>query len=123
MRRSLPALIRGLRGRVAVTCFASNVARVEIDRARRAAMPAAAWPWSAAACATWTRRRANAATCTTCRSSCREDDADDIPDDNLLILITGSQGEPRSRAGAHRDGHASAHRAGRGRHRDLLAAA
>ena len=29
VRQSLTALIRGLRGRVAVTCFASNVARVE----------------------------------------------------------------------------------------------
>ncbi len=29
VRRSLSVLIRGLRGRVAVTCFASNVARVE----------------------------------------------------------------------------------------------
>ena len=27
--------------------------------------------------------------------SCGEDDVDDVPDDNLLILITGSQGEPR----------------------------
>ena len=26
----------------------------------------------------------------------REDDIDDVPDDNVLILITGSQGEPRS---------------------------
>ena len=26
----------------------------------------------------------------------REDDIDDLPDDNVLILITGSQGEPRS---------------------------
>ena len=25
-----------------------------------------------------------------------EDDVDDVPDDNLLILVTGSQGEPRS---------------------------
>jgi ribonuclease J len=25
-----------------------------------------------------------------------EDDVDDVPDDNLLMLVTGSQGEPRS---------------------------
>ena len=31
VRRSLSALIRDLRGRVAVTCFSSNVARIEFD--------------------------------------------------------------------------------------------
>ena len=30
VRRSLTALLRGLRGRVAVTCFASNVARIRV---------------------------------------------------------------------------------------------
>ncbi len=121
VRRSLSALIRDLRGRVAVTCFASNVARIEIDRAGRARRRAAAWRWSAASlrnieaaareCGYLTglppfvdrgRRRAT------------------IPDDNLLILITGSQGEPRSALARIAAGHPSAHRAGRGRHGDLL---
>ena len=60
------------------------------------APPAAAWRWSAAACATWTPRRANAATCKGMPPFLGEDDIDDVPDDNMLILITGSQGEPRS---------------------------
>ena len=36
VRQSLTALLRGLRGRIAVTCFASNVARVESSGARGA---------------------------------------------------------------------------------------
>ena len=78
VRQSLTALIRDLRGRVAVTCFASNVARIEtIALAARAAARECGYlkglpPFLG------------------------EDDIDDVPDDNILILVTGSQGEPRS---------------------------
>jgi ribonuclease J len=95
VRRSLSVLVRGLRGRVAVTCFASNVARVESiaqaahDCGRSVAMVGRSL------------RNLDAAA-----RECGylegvppflgEDDIDDVPDDNILILITGSQGEPRS---------------------------
>ena len=91
----LTALIRGLRGRVAVTCFASNVARMEsIARAGAAAGRSVALVGRSL-------RNIDAAA-----RECgylkilppflREDDVDDVPDDNVLMLITGSQGEPRS---------------------------
>lgn len=95
VRQSLTALMRGLRGRVAVTCFASNVARMETvaiaarDAGRSTALVGRSL------------RNIDAAA----RESgyfkglppfLGEDDVDDIPDDNLLILVTGSQGEPRS---------------------------
>jgi ribonuclease J len=91
----LHALIRGLRGRVAVTCFASNVARMEsIARAAKAAGRSAALVGRSL-------RNIDAAAreCGYLKSLppfLREDDVDDLPDDNVLILITGSQGEQRS---------------------------
>ena len=95
VRRVLSALIRGLSGRVAVTCFASNVARMEsIARAAHDAGRSVALVGRSL-------RNMDAAA-----RECGylgglppflgEDDVDDIPDDNLVILVTGSQGEPRS---------------------------
>lgn len=95
VRQTLSALIRNLSGRVAVTCFASNVARMESvalagqDAGRSVALVGRSL------------RNMDAAA-----RECgylagippflREDDCDDVPDDNLLMLTTGSQGEPRS---------------------------
>ncbi len=95
VRQSLTALIRGIRGRIAVTCFASNVARVETiaHAAREAGRSVAVVGRSL--------RNLDAAAreCGYLKGIppfLGEDDIDDVPDDNLLILITGSQGEPRS---------------------------
>ncbi len=95
VRQSLSALIRGIRGRVAVTCFASNVARVEsIAHAARDAGRSVALVGRSL-------RNLDAAAreCGYLKNVPEfvpEDDAGSIPDDNLLILVTGSQGEPRS---------------------------
>ena len=95
VRRSLAALIRELRGRVAVTCFASNVARVE-----SVALAARAAGRSVAVVGRSLRNlEAAARECGYLRGIppfLGEDEANDVPDDNLLILVTGSQGEPRS---------------------------
>ncbi|PHK96356.1 MBL fold metallo-hydrolase [Pseudoroseomonas rhizosphaerae] len=95
VRRNLTALIRQLKGRVAVTCFATNVARVEsIALAAQAAGRKVALFGRSL-------RNAEAAAreCGYMREVepfIHEDDADDVPDDQLLIICTGSQGEPRS---------------------------
>jgi ribonuclease J len=95
VRRNLAALIRGLKGRVAVTCFASNVARVEsIALAAQAAGRSIALVGRAL-------RNLDAAARGTgyladIPAFAAEEDAGSIPDDHLLILITGSQGEARS---------------------------
>ena len=95
VRRSLCALIKSLRGRVAVTCFASNVARVEsIALAAREAGRSVALVGRSLR-----NLEAAARECGYLKSIPEfvpEDDAGAIPDDNLLILVTGSQGEPRS---------------------------
>lgn len=95
VRTSLCALIRGISGRVAVTCFASNVARVETIAyaAREAGRSVAVVGRSL--------RNLDAAAreCGYLKGIppfLGEDDIEDVPDDNILILITGSQGEPRS---------------------------
>lgn len=95
VRQSLSALIRTLRGRVAVTCFASNVARME------SVALAAQDAGRSVALVGRSLRNVDAAA-----RECGylqglppflgEDDVDDVSDDNLLILVTGSQGEPRS---------------------------
>ena len=95
VRRSLTVLIRGLRGRVAVTCFASNIARIEsIALAARDAGRSTALVGRSLR-----NLEAAARECGYLRGVPEfvpEDDVGSIPDDNLLILITGSQGEPRS---------------------------
>ena len=95
VRQSLSVLIRGLRGRVAVTCFASNVARVE-----SVAFAAHVAGRSVALVGRSLRNLDVAAReCGYLRDLppfLTEDDVDDVPDDSLLMLITGSQGEPRS---------------------------
>ncbi|NKE47715.1 ribonuclease J [Roseomonas frigidaquae] len=95
VRRNLAALIKGLKGRVAVSCFSTNLARIEsIALAARAA---------GRECALFGRslRNADASAreCGYLRSIppfLSEDDAEDVPDNKLLVICTGSQGEPRS---------------------------
>ncbi|MFL5281094.1 MAG: ribonuclease J [Rhodopila sp.] len=95
VRRALSALIRGLQGRVAVTCFASNVARMESialaaqDAGRSVALVGRSLRNMDAAARECGYLK-------TLPPFLAEDDVDDVPDDNLLILVTGSQGEPRS---------------------------
>jgi ribonuclease J len=95
VRRELTSLIGELRGRVAVTCFATNVARVEsIAHAARA---------NGRQVALFGRslRNADAAAreCGYLKDTppfLSEDEASYLPDEELLIVCTGSQGEPRS---------------------------
>jgi ribonuclease J len=95
VRQSLSALIRGLRGRVAVTCFASNLARVE-------SMTVAAHAVGRSVALVGRSLRNIEAAARECGylkelpPFLTEDDVDDVPDDNILMLVTGSQGEPRS---------------------------
>ncbi len=95
VRRSLSSLIKSIDGRIAVTCFASNVARVE-----SVALAARDAGRTVALVGRSLRNLEVAARETGYLSTIPhftpEDAANDVPDDNLLILITGSQGEPRS---------------------------
>lgn len=95
VRRSLAALIRDLRGRVAVSCFASNVARVE-----SVALAAAQAGRSVVVVGRSLRNLEAAAREVGYLKGIPpfldEDAAEDISDDNVLLLVTGSQGEPRS---------------------------
>jgi len=95
VRRNLRALIKPLKGRVAVTCFATNLARVESVAlaAQAAGRQVALFGRSL--------RNAEAAAreCGYLRNIpafIGEEETADIPDDNLLLLCTGSQAEPRS---------------------------
>jgi ribonuclease J len=95
VRRNLAAIIRPLKGRVAVTCFATNIARVEsIARAAEAAGRQVALFGRSL-------RNAEAAAreCGYLKGLApfvAEEEAGFLPDDSLLIICTGSQGEPRS---------------------------
>ncbi len=95
VRTSMGELIRGIKGRIAVTCFASNVARVESialaarDAGRHVALVGRSLRNLEAAARDCGYLR-------TVPEFIPEDDAGSVPDSNLLILVTGSQGEPRS---------------------------
>ncbi len=95
VRAVLRDLIASISGRIAVTCFASNVARVESVAlaARDAGRTVAVVGRSLR------NLEAAARECGYLRGIppfLGEDEANDVSDDNLLILVTGSQGEPRS---------------------------
>ena len=119
VRQSLGALIRGLSGRVAVTCFASNVARVEsialaaqeCGPQRGAGRPLPAQPGRRGAGMRLSARRAAVPRRGRCRRRVRREPAD---------AGHRQPGRAAQRAGADRDGHASARRAGRGRHGGVL---
>ena len=93
VRRNLTSLVRGLRGRIAVTCFASNVTRVEsIALAAREAGRHVALVGRSLR-----NLEAAARECGYLQNLpdfVSEEDAGSIPDDNLLIIVTGSQGAP-----------------------------
>jgi ribonuclease J len=95
VRRSLATLIRSLRGRVVVTCFASNVARMESVAlaAREAGRRVAAFGRSLRTIEAAARECGYLAGVPPFAD---EDAVADIADDRVLILATGSQGEPRS---------------------------
>jgi ribonuclease J len=95
VRRNLAALVRGLKGRVAVTCFATNLARVE-----SIALAGIAAGRDVALVGRSLRNAVQAAReCGYLESVpdfVSEEEAGFIPDDNLLLICTGSQGEERS---------------------------
>ena len=95
VRRNLAAIIRGLTGRIAVACFATNLARVE--------SVALAGHAAGRQVALFGRSLRNAVAAARECGYLRdvpeflaEEDAGFLPDDNLLLICTGSQGEPRS---------------------------
>ncbi|MCH4094167.1 MAG: ribonuclease J [Acetobacter peroxydans] len=95
VRRSMTELVAELKGRIAVTCFASNVARVETI-----AMAAQAAGRTVVLVGRSLRNLDTAARECGYLSGIlpflSEQDVNDVPDDRLLMIITGSQGEPRS---------------------------
>ncbi len=96
VRRSLSEIVHSIKkGRIAITCFASNVARVE-----SVALAARDSGRSVALVGRSLRNLVTAAResgfLTKVPPFLSEDDCEDVSDDNLLILITGSQGEARS---------------------------
>ncbi|MBO1078740.1 ribonuclease J [Roseomonas haemaphysalidis] len=95
VRRNLVPILRPLRGRVAITCFATNVARVESIAlaAKQVGRKVALFGRSLR------NAEASARECGYLRNVgpfISEDEADDLPDHELLIICTGSQGEQRS---------------------------
>ncbi|MEL7042809.1 MAG: ribonuclease J [Pseudomonadota bacterium] len=98
VRRNLSELIASLSGRIAVTTFASNVARVAsiIEAARQAGR-------SVCLVGRSMHKITDAAIATGVIGDLpdliSEDVAGSLPDDNLLFLCTGSQGEARAALG------------------------
>lgn len=95
VRRNFAALIRGLKGRVAVSCFSTNLARIE-----SIALAGIAAGRDVALFGRSLRNSVQAAReCGYLKAVpefVAEEEAGSLPDDNLLIICTGSQGEERS---------------------------
>jgi ribonuclease J len=95
VRNSLIELIQRFDTRVAVTCFASNVGRLEsIARAAEAAGRSCALVGRSL----WRMEQAAKENgyLTDLPSFVREDEVMDLPRDKIVMICTGSQGEPRS---------------------------
>jgi len=95
VKKSLKALIGDLPGRIAVTCFASNIARVAsvIEAADAAGRHVALVGRSLG---NYVAAAQEAGYLPDIPDFVPEEDLGTIPDDHLLLLVTGSQGEPRS---------------------------
>ncbi|WP_298282997.1 ribonuclease J [Acidocella sp.] len=92
---SLEALIEDLPGRVAVTCFASNIARLQsVIRAGEAAGRHIALVGRSLT--NYIEAAKEAGYLKNIPDLIPEDAIGAVPDENLLLLVTGSQGEPRS---------------------------
>ena len=101
--KGLGDLIEGCRGRVAVTCFASNIARLETIAAAAQAngrdvvlAGPSLWRFNEAA------RETGYLPDTPAFIS--DEDAGYLPDDKVLIVCTGSQGEPQAALSRIADG-------------------
>jgi len=95
VKKSLKALIGDLPGRIAITCFASNIARVAsvIEAAESAGRHVALVGRSLG---NYVAAAQEAGYLEHIQDMVPEEEIGSIPDDNLLLLVTGSQGEPRS---------------------------
>jgi ribonuclease J len=95
VKKSLKALIGDLPGRIAVTCFASNIARVAsvIEAGEACGRHIALVGRSLG---NYVAAAQEAGYLKDIPDFVPEEDLGSIPDDNLLLLVTGSQGEPRS---------------------------
>ncbi len=95
VKNSLEALIQDLPGRVAVTCFASNIARVAsvIAAAEAAGRHIALVGRSLG---NYIAAAQEAGYLRDVPDFVPEEEIGSIPDENLLLLVTGSQGEPRA---------------------------
>ena len=95
VKKSLTALIVDTQGRIAVTCFASNVARVAsvIAAGHEAGRHVALIGRSLG---NYVAAAQEAGYLLDVPDFIADEDVGTIPDDNLLLLVTGSQGEPRS---------------------------
>jgi ribonuclease J len=95
VKKSLKALIADLPGRVAVTCFASNVARVaSVIAAGEAAGRQVVLVGRSLG--NYVEAAQEAGYLRDAPDFLIEEDIGLIPNENLLMLVTGSQGEPRS---------------------------
>ncbi|EFG83500.1 ribonuclease J [Novacetimonas hansenii] len=95
VRQEMTKLIATLEGRVAVTCFASNVARVEtIAKAAKAANRVVAVVGRSLRNLEVAARECGYLSDVAPFLS--EQEANSVPDDQILLIVTGSQGEPRS---------------------------
>lgn len=107
VRKNLEALVRGHAGRVAVTCFASNLARVE--SIALAAVAAGRHPvLSGRALARMLESAQECGYLLDFPECVPEKQAGYLPRDKVLFICTGSQGEPRAAmsklaGGEHRD--------------------
>jgi ribonuclease J len=95
VKKSLNALVGDLPGRIAITCFASNIARVStvveagVAAGRHVALVGRSLGNYVAAAQ-------EAGYLQHLPDFIPEEDIGSIPEENLLLLVTGSQGEPRS---------------------------
>lgn len=95
VRRNLIALVRSLAGRVAITCFATNVARIE-SIARAAAASGRTLAVVGRAFRNVIAAAREVGYLSDLPELVDEEDAGSLPDEAVLFLVAGSQGEPRS---------------------------